>query len=329
MPAKQRVAIIGTGNIARAHARAYAANADVAQLVAVADVDQERATAFAAQHGAEQTFGDAGEMLRQARPDAVSICTPNYLHAPLTIQALEAGVHVLCEKPMATTLAAAEQMKAAAARTGKVLYIGFNHRFIGKFAKAKELLDGGQYGKLLVCRIAIGHGMWERLSQMWFAKKELSGGGTLIDNGVHMLDMLRWYGGSLTTAQAQVKRLKMQQGDVEDNAIAVFQLGNGGMASLQCSWTWPPSYTLLFHMICEQGAIDLSGDDVIAYRDGETAPETIAIPATDNNAQQAAHFLAAARGEEPPFVTPDDGIAAVRAALAAYQSSEQGRTVEI
>lgn len=329
MPTKQRVAIIGTGNIARAHARAYAANADVAQLVAVADVDKERAQAFAAQHGAEQTFGDAGEMLRQARPDAVSICTPNYLHAPLTIQALEAGVHVLCEKPMATSLAAAEQMKAAAARTGKVLYIGFNHRFIGKFAKAKELLDGGQYGKLLVCRIAIGHGMWERLSQMWFAKKELSGGGTLIDNGVHMLDMLRWYGGSLTTAQAQVKRLKMQQGDVEDNAIAVFQLGNGGMASLQCSWTWPPRYTLLFHMICEQGTIDLSGDDVIAYRDGEAAPETIAIPQTDNNAMQVAHFLAAARGEEPPFVTPDDGIAAVRAALAAYQSSEQGRTVEI
>lgn len=329
MPTKQRVAIIGTGNIARAHARAYAANADVAQLVAVADVDKERAQAFAAQHGAEQTFGDAGEMLRQARPDAVSICTPNYLHAPLTIQALEAGVHVLCEKPMATSLAAAEQMKAAAARTGKVLYIGFNHRFIGKFAKAKDLLDGGQYGKLLVCRIAIGHGMWERLSQMWFAKKELSGGGTLIDNGVHMLDMLRWYGGSLTTAQAQVKRLKMQQGDVEDNAIAVFQLGNGGMASLQCSWTWPPRYTLLFHMICEQGTIDLSGDDVIAYRDGETAPETIAIPQTDNNAMQVAHFLAAARGEEPPFVTPDDGIAAVRAALAAYQSSEQGRTVEI
>src|SRR6185312_6414089 len=144
---------------------------------------------------------------------------------------------------------------------------------------------------------------------------------------VHMLDMLRWYGGSLTTAQAQVKRLKMAQGDVEDNAIAVFQLGNGGMASLQCSWTWPPSYTLLFHMICERGTIDLSGEDVIAYRDGEAARETIQIPPSDNNAQQVAHFLAAARSEEPALVTPDDGIAAVRAALAAYQSSDQGRTV--
>lgn len=329
MAAKQRVAIIGTGNIARAHARAYQANAAAAELVAVADVEVERAKEFAAQYGFGATFSDAGEMLRQVKPDAVSICTPNFLHAPLSIQALEAGVSVLCEKPMATSLADAERMKAAAERTGKTLYIGFNHRFIGKFAKGKELLDGGEYGKLLACRIAIGHGMWERLSQMWFARKELSGGGTLIDNGVHMLDMLRWYGGSITTAQAQTKRLKMAQGDVEDNAIALFQLGNGGIASLQCSWTWPPHYTLLFHMICENGTIDLSGQDVIAYKAGDAAPTTIPTPDGNNNAEQIAHFLAAARGEEPPFVTPDDGIAAVRAALAAYESNDTGVTVRV
>lgn len=329
MAAKQRVAIIGTGNIARAHARAYQANAEVAEVVAVADVDLERAQAFAQQHNFGDAYADAGEMLRAVKPDAVSICTPNYLHAPLSIMALEAGVAVLCEKPMATNLADAERMKATAERTGKTLYIGFNHRFIGKFARGKELLESGDYGKLLVCRIAIGHGAYEQLSKMWFARKELSGGGTLIDNGVHMLDMLRWYGGSITTAQAQTKRLKMDQGDVEDNAIALFQLGNGGMASLQCSWTWPPSYTLLFHMICENGTIDLSGNDVIAYRNGDTAPQTIRIPEGNNNAEQVKHFLAAARGEEAPFVTPDDGIAAVRAALAAYESNAKGVTVPV
>ncbi len=329
MAAKQRVAIIGTGNIARAHARAYQANAEVADVVAVADVDLERAQAFAQQHGFGDAYADAGQMLAAVKPDAVSICTPNYLHAPLSILALEAGVSVLCEKPMSTNLADAERMKAMAERTGKTLYIGFNHRFIGKFAKGKELLDGGEYGKLLVCRIAIGHGAYEQLGKMWFAHKELSGGGTLIDNGVHMLDMLRWYGGSITTAQAQTKRLKIDQGDVEDNALALFQLGNGGMASLQCSWTWPPSYTLLFHMICENGTIDLSGNDVIAYRTGDTAPQTIQAPDGNNNAEQVKHFLAAARGEEPPFVTPDDGIAAVRAALAAYESNATGVTVRV
>jgi len=117
--AKQRVAIIGTGNIARAHARAYQANAEVADVVAVADVDLERAQAFAQQHGFGDAYADAGQMLAAVKPDAVSICTPNYLHAPLSILALEAGVSVLCEKPMSTNLADAERMKATAERTGK------------------------------------------------------------------------------------------------------------------------------------------------------------------------------------------------------------------
>ena len=329
MPTKQRVAIIGTGNIARSHANGYTANADAAELVAVADVDEGRARAFAEQYGIGATYRDAGELLAHARPDAVSICTPNYLHAPLSIQALEAGAAVLCEKPMATSVADAERMAQAAERRGRTLYIGFNHRFIPKFAKGKELLEGGEYGKLLVCRIAIGHGMWEQLGRMWFAQRRLAGGGTLIDNGVHMLDMLRWYGGSITSAQAQTKRLKLTEGDVEDNAIALFQLGTGGMASLQCSWTWPPHYTLLFHMICEHGTIDLSGDEVVAYHVGDEGPRAIPLPRRDPNAEQIAHFLAAARGEERPFVTPADGIAAVRAALAAYESSATGRQVPV
>ncbi len=329
MANKQRVAIIGTGNIARAHANAYRANAAVAEVVAVADVDLPRAQAFAQQHSVSAAFGDASAMLRAIQPDAVSVCAPNYLHEPLSVACLEAGAAVLCEKPMSTSLEGAQRMKAASERTGKTLYIGFNHRFIGKFARAKEMLDGGTYGKMLVCRIAIGHGMFERLGQMWFAHKELSGGGTLIDNGVHMLDMLRWYGGSIVSAQAQVKRLRLTTGDVEDNAIAVFELGNGGIASLQCSWTWPPSYTLLFSMICERGTIDLSTNDVISYLEGDAAPVTTVIPPTDNNALQIKHFLGAARGEEPSFVTPDDGIAAVRAALASYTSSDEGRTVKL
>ncbi|HEY8745365.1 MAG TPA: hypothetical protein VIU62_19930, partial [Chloroflexota bacterium] len=90
-----------------------------------------------------------------------------------------------------------------------------------------------------------------------------------------------------------------------------------------------PSYTLLFHMICENGTIDLSGNEVIAYRTGDTAAQTIAVPDGNNNAEQVKHFLAAARGEEPPFVTPDDGIAAVRAALAAYESNATGAAVRV
>lgn len=324
-----RVAIIGTGGIAEGHAEGYAANAAAAGVVAVCDVDGERARAFAAQHDIPHVYSDAETLLREQRPDAVSICTPNYLHAPQTIMALEAGSGVLCEKPMATTLADAEAMRAAAQRSGKVLYIGFNHRFIGKFHVAKDLVDGGEYGRLLVARIAIGHGMYERLGAMWFGERSKSGGGTFIDNGVHMLDLLRWYGNGIVSVSAQADRLLMTSGDVEDNAIAVMRLGSGAMASLQCSWTWPPHYTLQFHMICERGTIDLSGDEIVAFRTGDDAPQTIAPPPTNRHGEQVRHLLAAVRGEEAPFVTPDDGIAAVRVALSAYESSATGRTITI
>ena len=326
---RMRVAIIGTGGIANAHARGYQANTDTAEVVAVCDVEEERARTFAEKYGFGTPYSDPAVLLRKEKPDAVSICTPNFLHAPLTIQALEAGASVLCEKPMATTLDDAQRMKDAAARTGKTLYIGFNHRFIGKFRLGKELLDSGAYGSLLAARIAIGHGDYARLSGMWFGDRSKSGGGTFIDNGVHMLDMLRWYGGSITSVSAQTHRLLMERGDVEDNAIAVFRLGNGGIASLQCSWTWPPRYTLLFHMICERGTIDLSGDDVVAYRTGDEEPRTLTPPTINTAGEQARRFLAAARGDEPAFVSPDDGIAAVRVALGAYESSAAGRTVSL
>jgi predicted dehydrogenase len=164
---------------------------------------------------------------------------------------------------------------------------------------------------------------------MWFADRSKSGGGTFIDNGVHMLDMLRWYGGSINSVSAQAHRLLMERGDVEDNAIAVFRLGNGGIASLQCSWTWPPTYTLLFHMICERGTIDLSGDNVVVFRTGDKESQTLVPPTIDTAGEQARHFLAAARGDEPPFVSAADGIAAVRVALGAYESSETGHTVTL
>ncbi len=159
-----RVAIIGTGRHRQRPCPGYLANTEWREVVAVCDVEEQRARQFAERYSFGTPYSDVTTLLREERPDAVSICTPNFLHAPLTIQALEAGASVLCEKPMATTLADAQAMKDASQRTGKALYIGFNHRFIGKFRLGKDLLDSGDYGKLLTARIAIGHGDYARLS---------------------------------------------------------------------------------------------------------------------------------------------------------------------
>jgi predicted dehydrogenase len=266
-------------------------------------------------------------MLSEEKPDAVLVCTPNYLHAPLTIQALEAGTHVFCEKPIAINLPDAEAMKQAANRAGKVLYIGFNHRFVGKFSLTKELLERGEFGRVLAARVAAGHNGQTRLPQ-WFRERSKSGGGTLLDNGVHMIDMLRWLGHGITQVSAQSHPIPPQYGDVEDNAIALFRLGDGGIASLLCSWTWPPRYQFQFHLICEGGAIDLTGDNVVVLRTGEEEPETLDTPDTEIWGAQMRRFLAAVRGEEPPFASADDGIAALEVILDAYESSATGRTID-
>jgi predicted dehydrogenase len=144
-----------------------------------------------------------------------------------------------------------------------------------------------------------------------------------------MLDLLRWYGEGTTEVSAQVSRLLVTEGDVEDNAIALFRLGTGGMASLQCSWTCPPNYRVSFHMICEHGAVDLSTDEVIVYRHEASEPEIIQAPPINSYTAQVGRFLSAARGEEPPFATADDGIAVQQAIIGAYESSETGRTVAL
>src|SRR5690349_6216632 len=120
---KLRVGIIGTGGIANAHAGGYKGNLDKADLVAVCDVREDAATAFKERHGFREVWTDYHKLLESDHVDCVSVCTPNFLHAPVSIEALQNGKHVLCEKPMATSVADAEKMKAASEASGKVLYI--------------------------------------------------------------------------------------------------------------------------------------------------------------------------------------------------------------
>jgi predicted dehydrogenase len=325
--AKLRVGIIGTGGIANAHAGGYKGNLDKCELAVVCDVREDAARAFAERHGFAEVVTDYHALLASDKVDCVSVCTPNFLHAPVSIEALQNGKHVLCEKPMATSVADAEKMKAAAEASGKVLYIGFNHRFIGNFHTGKKMIE--RLGKPIAMRVAVGHGSYDRLQKTWFGQKEKSGGGTLIDNGVHMIDMIRYYFGPIESVQGQVSRVLITEGDVEDNGFALYKLANGAIASLQCSWTWPGGYHLLFEAICENGTLKLDEGKCEVFDNslpGKILPD---VPNMDSWREETGHFLRAAAGEIPPFVTPDDGIAAVKAAVGAYESSETGQAVRI
>lgn len=124
------------------------------EIIAVCDIVPDRANAAAQRYGA-QAYTDYIELLKNEEIEAISVCTPNYLHARITVAALEAGKHVLCEKPMATSLTDAEKMNEAAAKSGKILMIGHNQRFVPSHQKAKQLIESGEVGKVYSFRTAL------------------------------------------------------------------------------------------------------------------------------------------------------------------------------
>jgi len=251
-----RAGIIGAGFIAvRGHIPAYQRLPNV-RLEAICDVDGQRAANVAAQFGIPRVFTDYRTMLHEANLDLVSVCGPNVLHAPMTIAALEAGCHVICEKPMAVTPAQAEAMVAAAERTGRGLTVGLHLRYEPHTVVLKALAEAGVLGHVYYARAT----MWRRSGipgyGSWFTNRDLAGAGTVMDIGVHVLDLtlhilgfpqplavsaitgayfgprregLGWWGSDIVGEGPA-------RCDVEDNAVAFIRLADGAALTLEVSW---------------------------------------------------------------------------------------------
>ena len=193
-----RIGIIGCGKIAQVrHLPEYAANPHV-ELAGYYDLNTQRAQEMAAQYGGK-VYESYFDLLNDPSIDAVSICVENRSHAEITTYALYAGKHVLCEKPMAVTLAECESMVAAAERNGKHLMIGHNMRFDPVHRKAKELLDGGIIGDIITFRATMGNAGPENWSMeagsTWFFDKQKAAMGALSDLGIHKVDLLQYLTG--------------------------------------------------------------------------------------------------------------------------------------
>jgi predicted dehydrogenase len=241
---KLRCGVIGLG-IGRSHIRGYQSHPD-AEVVAVADLDEARRSAVMSEFGIEQGYASGEDMIREAGLDVVSIGTPNSLHKPLTLAALDAGCHVLCEKPMALTAEEAREMQSAADAAGKRLMINFSFRFTDASQAMKAIVDEGALGE-----VYFGRSVWHRRFGApkfggWFGHKAMSGGGPLIDLGVHRLDLALWLMGyptptwvmgstydHLTAARAKAEGAKF---DVEDLAAAMIKFDNGATLELEASW---------------------------------------------------------------------------------------------
>ncbi len=239
---KIKVAVVGCGSIAKhRHIPEYAWNSNV-ELVAFVDPVLERAEHYAQLHGGK-AYSSYTEMLKQEKVDAVSVCTPNFLHAEVSIAAANAGAHVLVEKPMASTAEEAEAMIEAAKKNGVFLMVGHNQRLMPPHVKAKEILNSGKLGKVLTFRTSFGHPGPEGWSvdgrESWFFRKEEATMGAMGDLGVHKSDLIRWLlDDEVAQVAAFVGTLHKEGTDVDDNATCLLRMKSGATGSLVASWTY-------------------------------------------------------------------------------------------
>ena len=239
-----RVAVIGCGKIAQVrHLPEYATNPN-AQLVAYYDKNSQRAHEVAAQYGGK-VYDSYFDLLKDPEIDAVSVCVENRSHAEMTTAALYAGKHVLCEKPMAVTLAECESMVAAAEFNNRHLMIGHNMRFDPVHRRAKELLEQGVIGDVITFRTGLGTSGPEGWSMEgnWFFDKKKAVMGALSDLGIHKIDLMQYLTGQ-TVIETTAKILTLNKHDredhligVDDNALCILRMNGGSAGTMAASWT--------------------------------------------------------------------------------------------
>jgi len=224
--------LIGAGGIGRVRAQALRVTSGC-RLAAVADLDRARAASVAA---GSPCFSGYRELLAVAEVDAVVLSTPPPSHEEIVLAALESGKHVLCEKPLAPTVAAARRMVDAARRAGRILTTGFNHRYFPAVKFLKQTLDSGRLGKLDHVRAFAGHEGLSQFSAPWMYDKEVIGGGALLDVGIHIIDLTRYLLGEVGQVYG-VATSGVWGLPAEDNGIAILRSPSGVPATLHATWS--------------------------------------------------------------------------------------------
>jgi len=327
---------IGILSFAHHHGEAYAANLRLmegVELLGVVDDDPLRGQTIAAQNRAR--YFHSYEDLFEAKPDGVIICTENNRHRPFVEMAASRGVHVLCEKPIATTIEDARAIVDACEKAGVILMTAFPMRYSAPLLEIKSRLDQGDFGDIY-CFNATNQGELPTKHRAWFANAELAGGGAIMDHTVHLVDIMRWFTGSeVQTMYARSNRIfHAEEVDVETGALEMLTFENQVFATIDASWSRPPYWPtwggLTFEMVTQRGAVvvDAFRQNLNLYRH-EWQRSNWAYWGSDMNQAMVSDFAAAIRENRPPRVTGLDGLRAVEATLAAYESDRTGQTIQV
>lgn len=340
------IGIIGCGKIAQVrHLPEYAENPD-ARIVGLYDLNEERARDLAKTYGAK-VYPTVEEMLADGQIDAVSVCTANNSHADVAVAALRAGKHVLCEKPMATTLEDCERMLEAARESGRYLMIDQNQRLAGAHRKARELIRAGAIGRVLTFRTAFRHGGPETWSvdpgqNTWFFDKSRAAMGALADLGVHKTDLIQYLIGQTvveTTAHLCTLDKTFSDGSpitVDDNAFCLYRMSGGAVGTMTASWTNYGSEDNSTVINGTEGVLRIYDDPahtlVLMKRDGSVEYYDVdQIQTNDNQTRSGVIDLFVARLLDPSVegIDAESVVSAMRAVFAGIESSETGRSVRV
>ena len=352
MSGQFRVGIVGCGNISDNHFQSYAALADV-EVVGVCDVDLARAREFAGDRGIAHAVGSVQELIALGI-DAVSVCTPHPTHEAVVTKAAEAGVHVLCEKPIATDVASAERMVQAAERNDVTLGVVFQRRFWPGAQALRAAIDDGRLGQPMLghCQVLLHRGTDYYDAAEWRGTWAADGGGVLMTQAIHNIDLLQWFMGDPVEVSAKAGAFVLGDSiEVEDTAAALITFASGAIATLAATVAASPNLGTRIIVTGSNGAtVNVTeypeGSDAVndlwAVPGEERAGTVFAdglsgdIPVAEVNARllplhklQVADFVDAVRTRRAPAVSGQEAMKSLQIVAAIYESARTGLPVKI
>lgn len=337
MERKIRFGLIGSGMIASFHAQALHAIRQ-AEIAGVYDASEVAAERFCEKWGGK-VYASIDALLADASIDVVCVLTPNGLHAQMTLQALEAGKHVVVEKPMAITLEEAERVIALSNSTGKMVCVISQLRFSPAVQAVHCAVQEGKLGRITSASLAMKYWRNEAYyTSSWRGTWKMDGGGALMNQGIHGVDLLQYLVGSVVRVSAFCKT-QIHQIETEDSAVAALEFACGAVGTLEGSTACYPGYPRRIEICGEKGSIVLEEDDIIRWDIPEERPKAeprVSAASSDPSAIQAdgherqlTNMIRAILGEEPLLVDAKEGKKPVEIILGIYESSRTGRPVEI
>ena len=322
-----RVGLIGCGRQGRRRSNAIKSAND--ELKVVADIDKEQASLLSKEMACEFAT-DWKAVVERNDVDAIVVSTPNYLHAPMCIAAMERGKHVMCEKPLARNPEEAEEIVKMAEKTGVTVKCGFSLRYHPGIQAAKKMSDEGRFGEAYFLRIRYGICGREGYDKEWRASRELAGGGQLMDQGIHALDLARWFLGDFVDVSGYVANNYWKSADVEDNAFCLLRTAKHQIASIHVSWTqWKNLFS--FELYGKKGYATVEGlggsygtEELRVGKQSFDYPfveEVSQFHREDVWLQEWREFTSAIANKRRPLDDCYDGLEAIKLAYAIYRFS--------